>query len=197
MDFNDFNADDVMDMMDAERGSGEEIKPEKEIEKEVEASKTPREDQENEGETEDLRAEDFDRGNTTAGKIFRFVEKIGEALEKRPTLYYYVSPCPNCGSRITGRYVRKPHSALDERYIKEQSYSHGEIIRFAKSVPIENAFCTECGHEWPEHIYGKLWPVWKVEEEKIVRGTKQMYEDYNNQNPKKKHFYSKFTGFFS
>ena len=88
-------------------------------------------------------------------------------------LYYYVPPCPACGSRRTGRIMRQPF--LDAGYIKEQALKNGELLRFAKEEPINNAFCEECGRTWPTKIEGKLWRDARVQEEAIARGTQEQY----------------------
>ena len=114
----------------------------------------------------------------------------------RPCIYYYVPPCPECGSHITGRYVRRPLTKADIRYVKNESLSHGEIIRMADKVPVVNAFCETCGHEWPEHVFARIVPGWMVEEEKTKRGTRARYAEFQTKEPRRRPFWSRFTGFF-
>lgn len=63
-------------------------------------------------------------------------------------IYYNVPPCPECGSRVTGRFIKRPRSKDDEDYIRGRALRNGEIIRFADAEPIKNAFCMDCGHRW-------------------------------------------------
>lgn len=105
---------------------------------------------------------------------------------KFPALYYYVPPCPVCGSGRTGRYVKKPFTEADTRYLIEQSLKNGELVRLCDSVPIENAYCEECGYEWPEHIYADLWDTERIRQQKKIRGTTAEFAKFQNENPKKK-----------
>lgn len=132
-----------------------------------------------------------------ATRVNGFFEAAAELYDKRPVLYYFVPPCPECGGRKTGRYVRMPLTKLDTRYVMDESLKHGELIRMVEKVPVSNAFCTECGAEWPEHIYAKMYPAWKVEKEKIIRNTNAKYAEFQINNPKKRPIWKKFTGFFS
>ena len=91
-------------------------------------------------------------------------------------IYYYVPPCPVCGSRRTGRYIRQPMIQADET--KANYLKHGEIVEFLPEEPIENAFCTECGAVWPEHVAFKLWPAARIAEEARERGTQELYQEF-------------------
>lgn len=62
-------------------------------------------------------------------------------------LYYYVPPCPLCGSPVTGRYV-KLHRDVDTEWQINESLRHGELIKALNEVPIRNCFCINCGYEW-------------------------------------------------
>ena len=62
--------------------------------------------------------------------------------------YKYIPPCPRCGSRCTGRYIKEPLTQSDMEYIELQSFKHGEIIRFLSKEPVDNAFCVDCGYRW-------------------------------------------------
>ena len=129
-------------------------------------------------------------------KLNSVTEKMAEVYEKRPVLYYYVPPCPACGSRITGRYVRRPSSKWDMEYVYEDSLKHGELVKMAERVPIANAYCEECGNEWPQHLGLKILPAWQVEEEKKIRNTDAAYWNAKK-DARKKPFWNRFTGFFS
>lgn len=87
--------------------------------------------------------------------------------------YYYVPPCPHCGSRKTGRYVREP--LYRPEYVKEDSLKHGEWIRFLDSIPRDNVFCLSCGNEWPAKISLKLMTQKEIQDEKDARETEGFY----------------------
>ena len=127
------------------------------------------------------------------------IKKIRKLSDMIPCLYYYVPPCPGCGSANTGRYVSKPimGTRADIRYVKNESLKHGELIRLVDKVPVANAYCEDCGKEWPEHIYARILPAYRVEEEKIKRGTVARLSAFQEANPKSQHFWNKFTGLFS
>lgn len=115
---------------------------------------------------------------------------------KIPTIYYYVPPCPVCKSRRTGRYIKEPFTEEDKSYAVRESLKHGELVRICPSVPIKNAYCEDCGHEWPAHIYARLWDREKVREEMEARNTIKEYAQYQKDNPRKKRtLIGKITGF--
>lgn len=70
--------------------------------------------------------------------------------------------------------------------MEEESLMHGELIRFARKVPDKNAYCEDCGYEWPCEVHAQLMPAEKVEEEIEARGTSQRYARFVEENPKKK-----------
>lgn len=115
---------------------------------------------------------------------------------KMKSFYYYVPPCPNCGSRITGRYVREPRNKENMLYTARESLAHGELIRFLPFVPRTNAYCEECGFEWPQRVDAKWISKERIAEEKRVRGTNRRYTEFMEQNPKKKpSIFHKILGF--
>ena len=99
--------------------------------------------------------------------------------------YYYVPPCPKCGSRKTGRYMRMPFTGSG--YTKEDSLKNGEWVRFAKEEPINNCFCMTCGMQWPGKVRLKWWPFERIQEEIKARETepayKQMLAEKGKKNP--------------
>lgn len=110
--------------------------------------------------------------------------------------YYYVPPCPNCGSRVTGRYVKEPRKKEDMLYTERESLKHGELIKFLPFVPRTNAYCEECGYEWAQTVDAKWISRERIEEEKRVRGTNRRYVEFMKENPKKKpSFLHKICGF--
>lgn len=84
--------------------------------------------------------------------------------------YYYVPPCPVCGSYITGHFM-KSHRKTDYEWQIDESLSNGEIVDFKSNVGNINAFCVSCGYEWSEIIELKFFTLERIEEEKERRGT--------------------------
>ncbi len=72
-----------------------------------------------------------------------------------PQLYYYVPPCPRCGSEVTGRYVKQYNSDYSSKIV-EDGLRHGEIIKVIPSRTQNNCFCLECNYEWGEMLHPKL-----------------------------------------
>ena len=66
-----------------------------------------------------------------------------------PCIYYYVPPCPVCGSKNTGYYKRMTD---DSGWTSKEGLKHGEIVRETTEVTDNNAFCEECGFEWSQQI---------------------------------------------
>lgn len=95
-------------------------------------------------------------------------------------IYYYVPPCPLCGSMHTGRYVRK--AFIDETYMDRKSLENGEIIRQVPREPIKNCFCEDCGYEWGAHIETKFLTADEVNEQRMLRGTYQTFQEYKAEN---------------
>lgn len=104
---------------------------------------------------------------------------------KFPAMYYYVPPCPRCGSRKTGRYVSRSITQEDTNYMIKESLRHGELVHVRNPVPVKNAYCEDCGYEWAEHIYAQLWDTGRVQEEIEARGTFARYEQFCMENPKR------------
>ena len=90
-----------------------------------------------------------------------------------PKPYYYVEPCPRCGSRRTGRYMRMPITSAG--YTMESSIKAGELIKFVQHVPRKNLYCADCGHEWPGIVRTRLLSEAKIQEERKARGTDILY----------------------
>lgn len=89
-------------------------------------------------------------------------------------IYYFVPPCPVCGSRRTGRYLREP--LMDHDYTYLESLKNGEWVRFADSIPDDNCFCMDCGHRWHKVINPVLLNSEQIEDEKAIRGTFPVYQ---------------------
>ncbi len=96
---------------------------------------------------------------------------LKKLLKKLPTIYYYVPPCPNCGSRRTGRFILQ-HCDTDTDWVVKESLKHGEIVGALPELPEkENCFCLECNHAWYYPVYASLRTRAFVEEEKKERKT--------------------------
>lgn len=104
--------------------------------------------------------------------MFDFIKKI-----KMRYPYKYVPPCPKCGSKCTGRYVREPLTETDMEYIELNSLKNGEIVRFVPKEPTDNAFCVDCGHKWGCMITTRYFTKEQIEHEIDVRGTETAYQE--------------------
>lgn len=120
-------------------------------------------------------------------------------FRKRP--YYYIPPCPICKSYRTGRYIKTHRSG--DAYIEEASLRNGEIVRFIPKEPIKNAFCVDCGYEWPCSAKIQFMTPEEIEKEQERRTTREAYmelkallNDEKKQKRKKpgKRILSIFTG---
>lgn len=112
---------------------------------------------------------------------------------KRP--YYYVPPCPRCQSRKTGRYVKNPVVKQDKGYIFEESLKNGEIVEETDIVPVENAFCCDCGYEWSCYIETIWLTPQEILKQKKARGIEGLSEELENERReerKKEPFAKKF-----
>lgn len=117
------------------------------------------------------------------------------------TFYYYMPPCPKCGSECTGRYVSPPY--VNKHYTMLESLKNGELVRYIKNVPVKNAYCEECGFEWKESPRLLRLSPEEKEEEIARRKTERKAEEYMQKNkidPNKKPFlgglFSGLTNFF-
>lgn len=102
-----------------------------------------------------------------------FIDFIKNFQIKHP--YKYIEPCPNCGSKCTGRYIKEPITESDMEYIEVESLKHGEIVRFAPKEPIKNAFCVDCDFRWKYDARTIYLTREEIEEEISNRGTEAAY----------------------
>lgn len=91
--------------------------------------------------------------------------------------YKYIPPCPKCGSRCTGRYIKEPITESDMEYIELQSLKHGEIIRFTPKEPDDNAFCVDCGFRWGVTARTVYLTREELDAEIDARGTEGAYKE--------------------
>ena len=92
--------------------------------------------------------------------------------------YYMVPPCPECGSRRTGRFIRQPFRQLDQEYVMQESLKNGEIVLLKIEVPEKNAFCTDCGYTWKADISLLRISSDEMEAERMRRGTDKLLTNY-------------------
>lgn len=98
---------------------------------------------------------------------------------KKP--YYYVPPCPYCGSYVTGRYVKK--YTYENGWVTMESLRNGEIVKEVYEIPNDNCFCEECGFEWPYPVTMKMMSLNQIKKEKLARQTGQsLDEQYSKQD---------------
>lgn len=100
--------------------------------------------------------------------------------------YYYVPPCPICGSVRTGRYVRI-HSVVNDEYSNKMSLKNGELTKFTNSVdPDKQFFCSSCGAEWSELSSIKWLSLAQIDEEKKKRETGGLLDELLNEEKEEK-----------
>lgn len=105
-------------------------------------------------------------------------------LKKR--IYYYVPKCPECGSRVTGRFIKRPKYESDAIYTERECLKHGELITFTEDNLVNNCYCEECGFQWAHHVEGLLISIERIQEEKKARGTAVRLAEFNQEHPKKR-----------
>lgn len=95
--------------------------------------------------------------------------------------YYYVPPCPVCGSAETGRIVKEPASHAE--YMMISSLKNGEIIMFDPSPsPTDNLFCLSCGHQWTGDAVVRMLTKAQICHEQKKRGTLEILDEYKKAN---------------
>lgn len=95
--------------------------------------------------------------------------------------YYYVPPCPACGSTETGRIVKEPDT--HEKYTMISSLKNGEIIMFDPAPePVNNLFCLSCGHQWTGEVDMQMLTREQIRQEQKKRGTPELLREYEAAN---------------
>ena len=124
-----------------------------------------------------------------------FLKKTEDTI-KYP--YTYVPPCPCCGSRMTGRYVKQKrhYTQKDVAWYMEESYKNGEIIVFVPLIEDDTAFCFNCEYRWPARIQNVMLTKKEIEKEKAERHTLELYEDLTEDDPDKNKKTNIITRFF-
>lgn len=112
--------------------------------------------------------------------------------------YYYVPPCPNCKSKLTGRYLKDSGREYNNDWTINEALRHGEIVRFGPMDRENMAFCLACDYEWKEYVSLRLIKPDELAKEKRDRMTEELLHERlhpsdENGNPipqKKKRFFS-------
>ena len=104
--------------------------------------------------------------------------KIIKKIIKRP--YYYVSPCPVCKSRMTGRYIRLWRDTEAQWQINE-SLRNGELVRPVAELLPRNCFCADCDYEWWENVELQFFSLEQIDEEKKARLTREILNERINE----------------
>ena len=100
-------------------------------------------------------------------KIKHFFNKI----IKKP--YYYVPPCPCCGSHITGKFV-KMRGTYETDWMINEALRNGELIAPVPEVLEHTAYCVECDHTWNAYIPMKMLTQEEIQQQKILRMTNEI-----------------------
>lgn len=126
-------------------------------------------------------------------KILGFIDKLQNI---RVHMYKYVPECPECGSPITGRYVKAPQAEADKDYMERETLKYGEIVRFIPKIPEKNLFCVECGHKWHGNVETRRYSRKQIEDEIEKRGTYEAYLEVIEEQEEKKNNRSFFRKMF-
>ncbi len=87
--------------------------------------------------------------------------------------YYYVPPCPCCGSYVTGRYVRV---WFFDPWVTEEALRHGEHVRPTYDDDYRDvAYCLNCDYEWPEIVTHRWMTLREINRQKTIRHTLDYY----------------------
>ena len=111
------------------------------------------------------------------------------------SFYYYVPPCPDCGSAATGRYVNPP--LINKDYMIIESLQNGEIIRYKSKLKENRCFCTDCGFEWEESPRVVRITDEEKNGERKRRHTEKLLNEYYKEYGINSNRRKNFKGFFS
>ena len=110
--------------------------------------------------------------------------------------YYFVPPCPQCGSPVTGRYVAM---RMCKEWIIEDSLRHGEYVRQADVDDQRGmAFCLNCNFEWPEDVPVRWITLRDISHQKIIRHTAELLDTIKTikKNKKQKSWFDNWFNLF-
>lgn len=100
--------------------------------------------------------------------------------------YFYVPPCPHCGSKKTG-YVLNNFDTInvDIETEKIKRLLNGELVELHNFISDEfTLFCDECGIEWHGQPEIKYLTMQEIEEQKMLRGIDDEYIYQRNNTSK-------------
>ena len=109
--------------------------------------------------------------------VFVLMQKIKDLYRnklKKP--YYYVPPCPNCGSLITGRFV-KARNDYDADWLIDESLRHGEIVSPVPDVLSENCFCCDCNQTFTGIVKMQWMSLDELDEQKLKRDIYEIWQE--------------------
>lgn len=88
-----------------------------------------------------------------------------------PLPHYFVPPCPCCGSKRTGRFI-KSHNVTNTDWAVRNALKNGELVKPTSDIdPDGQLFCLDCGFTWTEPIEARIATPKEITEERQKRGT--------------------------
>ena len=96
---------------------------------------------------------------------------LGDHIKKP---YYYVPPCPDCGSSVTGRFIIGAENNTNE-WILHESLRNGEMATIIPVALSGNCFCVDCDVIFKAKIEQKMLSLSEIERQKRLRRTNEMY----------------------
>lgn len=115
------------------------------------------------------------------------LRKVFSVTIKKP--YYYVPECPNCGSCITGKFV-KMRGARDTDWMINEALRNGELIAPVPEVLEDTAYCVVCDHTWKADIPCLMLTQGEIDRQKVIRMTNDIlasrYAQQKEEEKKKK-----------
>lgn len=101
-----------------------------------------------------------------------------------PKIYYYVPPCPECGSKATGRFLSVRER--DQTWALREALKNGELAQIAPSNAALNLFCIDCGHEWAGEVKMTFKMPASIAQERVDRHTDEILRSLDEENRKNK-----------
>ena len=115
-----------------------------------------------------------DNGKTDIFMLMQTVKDLYRNKLKKP--YYYVPSCPNCGSFITGRFV-KARNDYDADWLIDESLRHGEIVSPVPDVLSENCFCCDCNATFTGIVKMQWLSLNELDEQKLKRDIYEIWQE--------------------
>ena len=89
--------------------------------------------------------------------------------------YYWVPPCPFCGSEKTGRFIFPMPFQKYQQLV--DSCRNGELVMFYDDLQDETAFCAECGYKWNAKIESRFLTDAERDAERKKRDVDILYKE--------------------